>query len=491
MTKRQHPDAHEPVRVLAPRTQTGRRRADLVVSALSSAGLRIARWHDGTLASQLARRDLDVLVVRRESLGPEELAAIDRCSGDPESPSVVVLGHNFQALERATLLASGVTHVVEGDLGMAGLEHTLTTITSAEAESASHNDEPRLADFLSRSAYMRRFLETVQKVVDATSTLLITGETGVGKERLARAIHAESPRSDAPFVSVNCGALPEALLESELFGHRKGAFTGAASDHLGLFDAAVGGTLFLDEIGEMPLHLQVKLLGALERREITPVGASESHGVDVRVIAATNRNLTEEVAAGRMREDLYYRLNVVPLNVPALRERREDIPDLVGSLMAWFRRHLDRPAVQRIHPAALAQLLSYDWPGNVRQLANVLERAVLLCEGEEIGLGELDLGPWPLVRASEASAPTETGDARAEASGGALPANWRERSLRELRDEAADRVERAYLIALLKDVKGVVKEAAARSGLAPRSLYDRLRRHGLRGADYRGDSRNA
>ncbi|MBI1381834.1 MAG: AAA domain-containing protein [Planctomycetaceae bacterium] len=484
MTDLQPTDADRPTHVLEARPH-GSRRADFVVNALSSAGLRIARWHDGTLDSQLARRDLDVLVVRREALGAKELAAIDRSSGDPDSPSVVVLGHNFQALERATLLASGVTHVVEGDLGMAGLEHTLTTITSAESVSASHNDEPRLADFLSRSAYMRRFLETVRKVVDATSTLLITGETGVGKERLARAIHAESPRGGAPFVSVNCGALPDALLESELFGHRKGAFTGAADNQPGRFDAADGGTLFLDEIGEMPLHLQVKLLGALERREITPVGAAESHTVDVRVIAATNRNLIEEVTAGRMREDLYYRLNVVPLTVPALRERREDIPDLVGSLMAWFRRHLDRPRVQRIHPAALAQLVGYEWPGNVRQLANVLERAVLLCESDEIGLGELDLGPWPLPVSTDLDAVAAPEPPAAEGPRGDLPADWRSLSLRDLREQAADRVERAYLVALLQDVGGVVKEAAARSGLAPRSFYDRLRRHGLRGADYR------
>jgi transcriptional regulator with GAF, ATPase, and Fis domain len=356
-----------------------------------------------------------------------------------------------------------------------------------------------------RSPAMAAFLELVGKVVDADSTLLVTGETGVGKEFLSRAIHAAGPRAEAPFVSVNCGALAESLLESELFGHVKGAFTGAAEARAGHFAAADGGTLFLDEIGELPLHLQVKLLTVLERRERVPVGSSEALPVDVRVIAATNRDLRCEVEAGRFREDLFYRLAVVPLAVPPLRERHEDLPELVERLLDRLRGELQRPELRGLTPEALAALLCHPWPGNVRELGNVLERAVLLCERERIDLCDLppevlaaldrDPAPAPAPVAAApvpptlpAATPTATPVANAVVHAAAptpdLPANWRELSLRDVRQRAADLAERQYLEAVLTDVGGVAKVAAARCGLAPRSFYDRLRHHGLRRADY-------
>ena len=468
-----------------PPSPVAQRDTNALIARLRDAGLRIAERDARPLATQLeSSEDLDVLVARRESLTDQDIDAIEASSEDESTPSVVVLGHEVGAHERTTLLAAGVTHVVEGSLGPVWLRTALDAVTRAEAESSSQNDEPRLSDFLSRSSYMRRFVDLVRRVVDADSTLLITGETGVGKERLARAIHAERSESDAPFISVNCGALPEQLLESELFGHVKGAFTGAEDDREGHFQAADGGTLFLDEIGEMPLHVQVKLLTVLERREVLPVGSSEARTVEVRVIAATNRDLRGEVLGGRFREDLYYRLNVVPLEIPSLRNRREDIPDLVGSMIAWYRRELERPEVQQIDPQALQALMDYDWPGNVREVANVVERAVLLCEGEEIRLSDLPLevrsGESPPAAEVEPStvSPVDRGTA-------GLPAQWRELSLKEVRQAAADQSESAFLHAVMAETAGVIKDAAERCGIAPRSLYDRLRRHGIRKEDYR------
>jgi transcriptional regulator with PAS, ATPase and Fis domain len=221
---------------------------------------------------------------------------------------------------------------------------------------------------------MKRFLDVVARVADATAPLFITGETGVGKERLARAIHAESSRSERPFVAVNCAALPEQLLESELFGHEKGSFTGADARRPGRFEQAAGGTIFLDEIGEMPTHLQVKLLNVLQRGEVQRIGAAAPLRVDARVMAATNRDVTSEVEAGTFREDLYYRLNVVPLEIPALRERREDIGILVPHFLKVHTPSGLKP--KQMTPAALRVLEGYEWPGNIRELENEVKRLI-------------------------------------------------------------------------------------------------------------------
>ncbi len=230
---------------------------------------------------------------------------------------------------------------------------------------------------------MIELLEMLDRTAGYKSTVLVTGESGTGKEVIARAIHAQSPRRESPFVAVNCGAIPENLLESELFGHAKGAFTGANRAHRGLFAEADQGTLFLDEIAEMPVALQVKLLRAIQEEEIRPVGESKSQRVDVRVIAATARNLEREIAEGRFREDLFYRLNVVRLEVPPLRDRREDIPLLVDHFLARFREQLGKP-VRAVADDALDLLVGYEWPGNVRELENLIERAVILSDGDAV-----------------------------------------------------------------------------------------------------------
>jgi two-component system response regulator AtoC len=233
------------------------------------------------------------------------------------------------------------------------------------------------ADLIGHSPAFRAALDVAGKVARHPSTVLLTGESGTGKELVARYIHRASPREAAPFVAVNCGAIPEALLESELFGHVKGAFTGATSEKSGLFEEADGGTLFLDEIGELPAALQVTLLRALQEGEVRRVGATTSRTVDVRVIAATNRDLASEVRAGRFRGDLYYRVNVVSVHLPPLRERSEDIPELALHFLARYNGRLGL-SVRQIAPAAMKLLVEYGWPGNVRELENVIERSLVL-----------------------------------------------------------------------------------------------------------------
>jgi two-component system response regulator PilR (NtrC family) len=246
----------------------------------------------------------------------------------------------------------------------------------------------RFENIIGKSGVIAEVFDTIRKIADSPSTAMVTGESGTGKELVARAIHFNSFRRDKPFVSVNCGAIPEGLMESELFGHVRGAFTGAVSNKVGLFSAAEGGTLFLDEITEIPALLQVKLLRAIQVREIRRVGDTKDIKTDVRLIAASNRDLEEAVAEGILREDLFYRLNVIPIQLPPLRERREDIPLLVAHFLQKFSKELGKD-VRGVTPEAMAVLERYRWPGNIRELENVLERAIVLGAGDMLGIDAL------------------------------------------------------------------------------------------------------
>ena len=248
--------------------------------------------------------------------------------------------------------------------------------------------ERGVGSFVGRSRQMLEVFETIRKIADTASNVMITGETGTGKELVAQAIHHESPRASRPFVSVNCGAIPEALMESELFGHTRGAFTGAVNDARGLFAAADGGTLFLDEITEIAPSVQVKLLRAIQERSIRRVGDTRDVRVDVRLIAASNRDLATVVSEGALREDLFYRLNVIPVHLPPLRERRDDIPLLVNHFVQKLARETGRD-VRGISPEALTLLEGYRWPGNVRELENAIERAIVLGGGPILGVDAL------------------------------------------------------------------------------------------------------
>lgn len=297
-----------------------------------------------------------------------------------------------------------------------GAEEVLLTIRKAEEREQLRKEvgrlrsevraERRFGDIVAKTPAMVRALEMAEKVARHPSSVLISGASGTGKELVARLIHRESARKDGPFVPVNCGAIPETLLESEFFGYVKGAFTGADKDREGLFEAADGGTLFLDEIGELPLNLQVKLLRALQEGEIRRLGGSESLEVDVRVIAATNRDLEGMVGQGAFREDLYYRLAVVPIHLPPLRRRVDEIPDLVHHFLEQHRERLG-VKVETVSPDAMEVLLSYSWPGNIRELENLLERLAVLSEGTKIRLEDL---PEDIRHPNPERAPMEFSD---------------------------------------------------------------------------------
>jgi two-component system response regulator PilR (NtrC family) len=313
-------------------------------------------------------------------------------------------------------------------------------------------------EILGRSAAIEEVRALVEKVAAARTTLLITGESGTGKEVVARAIHARAG-AGAPFVAVNCGALPEGLIESELFGHEKGSFTGATDRKTGLFEVAGTGTLFLDEVGELSPPLQVKLLRALQERRIRRVGGSTDIAVGARIVAATNRDLAEEVRAGRFREDLYYRLNVIQIRMPPLRERRADVPLFLDHFLDRFAAELARPR-PRLSAEAEGMLATYDYPGNVRELANVVERAVTLAEGEVIEPGVLPAAVRGAAPALDAGTPDlpETGfDLQAH----------------------LDAIERRLLEQALARTGGVKTEAARLLSLTFRSLRYRLAKYGI------------
>jgi transcriptional regulator with PAS, ATPase and Fis domain len=301
---------------------------------------------------------------------------------------------------------------------------------------------------VTQSAAMQRVVDLARRVAKVDSTVLVTGPSGVGKERVARLIHAESLRAGGPFVAINCGAVPETLLESELFGHAKGAFTGAAQDRPGLFEAAHGGTLLLDEIGEVPPPMQVKLLRALQEREVRRVGENRNRAVDVRLLAATNRDLVAEVNAARFRQDLYYRLRVVEIRVPPLRERREDVLPLARTFLQEAAKRTRRK-VTGLTPGAANQLVRYGWPGNVRELENAIERAVVLAAGSRVDVDDL---------------PEELGLA--------LPAPYAPDDVRPL-----DEVERDYILAVLRANRGNKARAAEQLGIGIATLYRKVKQY--------------
>lgn len=276
----------------------------------------------------------------------------------------------------------------DGDGRVIGGAETFRDLSEVEALRRELEGKFRVGDLTSRSPLMQRVFEVLPAIAASPSTVLILGETGTGKELVARTIHTLSPRNQAPFVAVNCGALPDTLLESELFGYKAGAFTGAQKDKPGRFALAKGGTFFLDEIGEVSPAMQVRLLRVLQERTYEPLGATRSEAADVRVIVATNKDLAEQLRQGLFREDLYYRVNVVRIELPPLRRRKEDIPLLVDQFIARFNR-LQQKSVQGIASEALSLLMAHDWPGNIRELENVVERAFILCYEGQIGIGHL------------------------------------------------------------------------------------------------------
>jgi DNA-binding NtrC family response regulator len=344
------------------------------------------------------------------------------------------------------------------------VDKAVRTHARAVVNASPQTPEPSEGRFglVGRSASLEHVFALIEKVADTPSTVLISGESGTGKELVARALHAHSSRKDAPFIRINCAAIPPTLIESELFGHEKGAFTGAVAHKPGRFELADKGTLFLDEIAEIPVEMQVKLLRVLQESEFERVGGIKTLKVDVRLVTATNRDLQEEVRAGRFREDLFYRLNVVPIEVPALRERREDIPELVTYFMDRAAENAGLPA-RALSDDALAALRAYDWPGNVRQLRNVIEWVLIMAPGRPQDAVRPDMLPPEIGASSPTSLPGETGEEIMS-----LP-------LREAREV----FERKYLEAQVMRFGGNISRTATFVGMERSALHRKLRSLGV------------
>lgn len=348
---------------------------------------------------------------------------------------------------------------------------------SGFTELPSHDDGAPMPGIIGNSPAMQAVYRTTRRVSRSNASVLILGETGTGKELIAGAIHRLSRRAGGPFVRVNCGALSESLLESELFGHVRGSFTGAVANRTGRFEAAHTGTIFLDEINSTSLLLQVKLLRVLQEREFERVGDTEPISVDTRVIAASNRDLMTEVQAERFREDLYWRLNVVPIELPPLRDRREDIPALVAHFLNFYNEANDRYVVHIQH-AALEALQDYHWPGNVRELQNYIERAVVMAEGDEL---TIDLLPGVVTGAAPPiGGPLDIHDVNA------LTTEVVRQGLSDADDDAADlharivdRVEKELIAQVLAACDGTQTKAAARLGINRNTLHKKIKDYGL------------
>ncbi|MBI3045559.1 MAG: sigma-54-dependent Fis family transcriptional regulator [Betaproteobacteria bacterium] len=389
----------------------------------------------------------------------------------PNLPVAVITAHGSAENAVAALKAGAFDYLAKPvsldqlrTLVRSALKLPRTTQRRAQGEEAP--GQPGTPLLIGDSGPMRAVRAMIDRLARTQAPIHITGESGSGKELAARLIHTRGSRNDGPFVPVNCGAIPENLMESEFFGYRKGAFTGAAADRGGFFQAASGGTLFLDEVAELPLPMQVKLLRAIQEKKVRKVGSTGEDSSDVRIISATHRSLGEEVQRGRFRQDLYYRLNVIELKMPALREMREDIPALAGTIL---RRHAaagdDRAS--RLSAAAVERLVNYDFPGNVRELENVLERALALTAGAEIRAEDLQLAPAQLTPAQVAPPPVTQDATPAILSG--LPLQ-----------ERLDAVERQAILAALEQTRYNRTAAAKRLGITFRALRYRMERLGIK-----------
>ena len=436
------------------------RLAEVLAAALAHIGYRTEAFGNAKEALEAIDKEAADLVISDmrmpEMSGRELLHEIKKRS--PDVPVIIMTAY--------TSVRDAVELVKEGAFDYVSKPFETDDIATAVARALKLSDvvrdNKRLRGELERryrfdqligtSVAFRQVIDLIAKVCESRATVLLTGESGTGKELIAKAIHFNSPRQDEPFVAINCAALPEALLESELFGHVKGAFSGAVSSRTGRFKAADGGTMFLDEVADMPAATQAKILRLLEERTFEPIGSTRSEQVDIRIIAATHKDLRQAVAAGNFREDLYYRLNVFPIAIPSLRERAADIP----LLAAHFLNQLANETGKRIvnfTPKAMALMTAYAWPGNIRELMNCIERAVIVCRGSTIDAPELppylfDLGEKP---AQSKTIPTDL-------------------------DAELRRIEREYILDALKQTDGIQIKAAELLGISERSLWYRLKK---------------
>ena len=430
---------------------------------------------------ELVRSCGDVLVVS-QSLIPRPIeTSVAMLNHLPEQPTSIILHDQESSEAHAHLLAAGADVVLYAGIPLDSLIEAIesTLESRRQLDQMGRFDhrgrmKPKLGDFNSSSREMKLFLDEVQQIVPTDSTLLLLGETGVGKEHLSKAIHAESHRSRGPFIAINMAAIPDQLMESELFGHEQGAFTGAVRSRRGAFELAHGGTIFLDEIAEMPLHMQSKLLRVLQDFEITPVGGETPIYVDVRVTAATNRDLEDAIRKGAIRQDLFYRLSVISLTIPPLRKRKEDIPGMAQQFLEMYNTKIGRE-IRGFSSQAMEAMCNYQWPGNIRELINVIERAIILCKGDMIT--QFDL---PNMLQNSLQTSQEYNQAY-----GLSGLNWNNKSLSQVKEEVFDYVETHYLKMVLEKTKGKIGLAAKIAGIHPRGLYGKMKKLGLDKKDFR------
>ncbi|HEY0372193.1 MAG TPA: sigma-54 dependent transcriptional regulator [Thermoanaerobaculia bacterium] len=408
--------------------------------------------------AQLARDEFDVVLLDLWLPGIDGLAVLERLRTVNGPPVIMISGHgSVDSAVRATRL--GAYDFLEKPLS---LERVLLTVNHALSDRRLREQVRDLKRHLTleeiligESEPMVRLEQQIRSASASHSRVLITGENGSGKEIVARTLHRNSPRAEQPFIDVNCAAIPEELIESELFGHRKGAFTGAIDDRKGKFELADGGTLFLDEVGDMSLKTQAKVLRVLQEQTFQRVGGQQTIKVDVRVIAATNKNLEAEIAAGNFRSDLYYRLNVIPIEVPPLRARGNDMVLLAEHFLRRFAAETGTPK-KRLSPGAAAKLKAYHWPGNVRELRNVAERLAILLPGDTIEAEDVHLGPPRTEPAPEIATN--------------LPLK-----------EAREQFEKQYILDRLREFAGNVSRTAESLGVERSNLYRKMDAYGIRG----------
>jgi two-component system response regulator PilR (NtrC family) len=355
-------------------------------------------------------------------------------------------------------LKAGAFDFISKPVDLNVLRNLVRSVLKLSDESGPHDRRSR-DTLLGEAQSMRDIRSTIAKLARSQAPVYISGESGTGKELVAKLIHNKGPRSDKPFIPVNCGAIPSELMESEFFGHIKGSFTGAVKDKKGLFQAAEGGTLFLDEVAELPLHMQVKLLRTIQEKAVRPIGAEREIPTDARILSATHKDLAQLVEAGQFRQDLYYRLNVIQLQVPALRDRSEDIPGLAANYLGKLAREIEQPDLC-LDESALQALCQYDFPGNVRELENILERATTLCEENTITLADLQLPAGTTVAQPVQQAP--------EMATGAVPL-----------DDYMENIEKDALIKALEQTRYNKTAAARLLGITFRALRYRLKKLGL------------
>jgi DNA-binding NtrC family response regulator len=433
-------------------------------------------------------RGINMVITDLKMPGLDGMGLLRRLSVDyPDVPVVMITAHGSveNAVEAVKLGAFDYLEKpfdqeqIHQIVAKAMRTHMLSRRDARPEDPTSHGRFRLVGD----SPAIRQIYAVVEKVADTPSTVLITGESGTGKELVARALHDNSSRRTGPFIKINCAAIPKTLMESELFGYEKGAFTGAVGSKPGRFELAHGGTLFLDEIGEIPVEMQVKLLRVLQESEFERVGGIKTIKVDVRLLTATNRDLAAEIASGGFRDDLFYRLNVVPIHLPALRERRQDIPMLVDHFIARFNERLKKQ-ITGADPEAVERLVAHNWPGNIRELENVIERTILFCEGPRIQLEDLprEFGggtvssSQPDLVAAAAAVPAPASPVPSAAP----PVGEEVGSLKEAVRVETERVERDLIQRALDETGGNVTQAARKLQISRKSLQTKMKELGLR-----------